>query len=249
LASLELNFQEIYSLVSEFLGYGSTPAGTNLANCKAVVYSGLRRFYFPINMTTGRKHIWSFLKKTLVITTVSGKWQYELPSNFSRFITDLNYSKDSGCTKPVKVDPEKILNLRATNVINSHPSHWALIKPGFTKETGSNWEIWFYGNPNGAYNLTGIYIINPDKPSATTDVFPGGVEASEAILESCLAVAEQNYDEVEGIHTKRAEELIQKLIKHDTADVPETVGLNLDVGRFERKRFLVALDEDDVYAS
>lgn len=248
MADLSLTFSEIYNLVSEFLGYGSSPAGTNLTNCKNCVYSGLRRFYFPISMKTGRKHTWSFLKKHLVLTTVTGEWQYELPQNFREFISGLQYDTETGYIAPVKVDPEYILNLRATSVIDSYPSHYALIKPGFTKETGSNWEIWFYGNPDGKYILHGIYIINPDKPSATTDVFPGGVEASEAILENCLAVAEQNYDEVEGIHTKRAEELTQKLILHDFVGVPETVGPNLDIGRIERKRFLEALDESDVYA-
>lgn len=247
MSDLLLTFSEVYELVSEFLGYGSSPSGTNLTNCKNCVYSGLRRFLFPINARTGRKHTWSFLKKPYTLVTQSGQWQIELPKDFKEFHTPLQYDKDSGYAPPVKVSPEEILRMRALGTGETYPAFYALVRPFSGASVGNNWQIWFHGEPDNSYIMHSIYIVNPDKPSATTDVFVGGVEASEAILESCLSVAEQNYDEVSGIHTQNAEKLIQELILHDNVSVPETVG-RFDQASVVRKRFLEALTEDDIYA-
>jgi len=247
MASLILNFEDYYKEVARFLGWGTNPTDQQLENAKKFVYRGYRNFIFSINLTTGRKHVWSFLKKVLIITTVSDQWQYQLPSNFKEFVTGLSYGRNSGDNLLTKVSPEHILNLRTTSIVNSYPFCYALIQPNYTPETGNNWQLWVCGNPNGAYDLIGVYIINPEKPTLDTDVLVGGVEASEAIMESCLAVAEQTEDGIEGLHTKRAEELIQKLIKQDNRDIPETVGLNLDVVKVERKRYIESLDDSDVY--
>jgi len=249
MASLELSFSEVYNKCSEVYGTGSSPSGTDLTNAKAMVYRGYRQFLFPTDLRNGRKHTWSFLKRHLVMLTQSGEWQYELPSNFRESPTGFQFDSDTGYSPPKKVSPEEILKMRALGIESTYPSYYALVRTPYDQATGSNWQVWFYGVPDGAYRLHCIYIINPDKPSATTDVFVGGVEASEAILESCLAITETEGDEKQGVHSAEAAKLIQILIQNDFTDVPDSVGKMLDPGVYYigGGRVLQKLTSEDVY--
>ena len=94
------------------------------------------------------------------------------------------------------------------------------------------------------------YIIKPPKLIETTDLFIGGDFASEVILEHCLAVAEQEYDEVIGVHSQKAIELTQQLIVNDEPIIPDSVGRNLDTGikRVEWQRPLPLTDTVSIYA-
>jgi hypothetical protein len=248
MSSLELSFAEIYNKTSEVYGTGSAPTGTDLTNAKAMVYRGYRQFLFPIDKRTGRRHIWSFLKRHLVFLTQSGQWQYELPINFKE--TDgFFFDKDTGYSSPKKVSAQEILKMRALGTESTYPSFYALVRTPYDATTGASWQVWFYGEPDDSYRIHCLYIINPEKPSATTDVFVGGVEAAEAILESCLAITETEGDEKQGVHTAEANRLIQTLIQNDFVDIPDTVGKMLDVGIYEIRggRFLQKLTESDVY--
>lgn len=249
MASLELSFSDVYNKVSEVYGTGSSPSGTDLTNAQSMTYRGYRQFLFPIDQRTGRKHTWSFLKRHLVFLTESTQWQYELPQNFKETPEGFFFDKDTGYSPPKKISSQEIIRKRAVGTESGYPLYYALIRTPYDQTTGSNWQVWFYPEPDSAYRIHCIYIINPEKPSATTDVFVGGVEASEAILESCLAITETEGDEKPGVHYQEANRLIQVLIQNDFVDVPDTVGKMLDPGVYEWKsgRFLEALTEDDVY--
>jgi len=60
-STLEQTFQNMYSLVGEFVGWGSSPAAGDVTKAKNLVYRGYRRFLQPINMRNGKPHVWSFL--------------------------------------------------------------------------------------------------------------------------------------------------------------------------------------------
>ena len=55
------DFSDYYAEVADYLGYGRSPAGTNLTEVKRYTNEGYQRFLMGINPKTGSAYMWSFL--------------------------------------------------------------------------------------------------------------------------------------------------------------------------------------------
>jgi len=216
MATLGLTYSELYSRVSDFLGTGSTPTGDALTKAKAIVSRGYRNFLYPIDPRTDEAYEWSFLKPLYTLPIQSGKWKYALPDNFSNLVTDPAYDDSSGHASLRKVSPEQILDLRSAGTASNPPAFYALVTSPYDMTIGSKYELWIHDAPDAAYNLKFFYKIDPLEPSATSDELVGGIRAIEAILESCLAVAETQEEDQIGIHYKIAKGLVKDLIRIDS---------------------------------
>jgi len=228
MARMTLSYQNLYDEVSFFLGLtarGTTPTGTNETLCKAIVDRGIRQFLYPIDMETGTPHEWEFLKVYWDFTTVSGQWKYSLPIDFSDLYSTL-YFDTSGIDPPLlKRSAEQILDMRTGGATSGSPEYFAITPLRYDIEIGSLYEIWLYPTPSQTDTLSGFYRADPVQLSATTDLVVGGIRAIEAILESCLAVAEHQEDDMTSSHhTSKAAELIQKLIKFDKVTQSDKIG-------------------------
>ena len=228
MATLQLEFSDVFTKVSEFLGWGSSPAGTDLTNAKNVVHRGYRRFLRPVDMRIGKKHVWGFLEKHTILNTRSNEWVYSLPSDFHSLRSPFTHEKDSGYPSMKARAFDDLQQMRAGVESVSYPYFYALKSGPYVKEIGTTYEVAFFDTPNADYNLHYSYIFKPPKLENDDDVFVGGDLASEAILEHSLAVAEQEYDEVIGIHTQLASTLTQELIVNDESTVTNSVGKNID---------------------
>jgi hypothetical protein len=240
----------VYTKVSEFIGWGSSPGATNLASAKTVVHRGYRRFIYPINPVTGRLHTWSFLEKQAILNTESGKWIYNLPIDFQRLTIPFRHEIDSGFPRMVNRPLEVLWQMRAGVESTSYPHFFAIKTGRYVKEIGTTYEVVFFETPNANYFLNYSYIFRPQQLSATTDVFVGGDFASEAILEHCLAVAEQEYDDTIGVHTQLADKLTNQLIQSDVVVKADSVGKNIDTGvrYIEFTRPLPLTTNDSIYS-
>jgi len=228
MATLKVTYSDLLVRVSDFLGLGSsTPTGDDLTLCGDIVARGYRQFLYPVDMRTGDTYEWSFLKKFFVLPIKSGKWVYQLPEDYSEILTDPTYDDDDGYNCLDKRTPEEILNLRSAVVESYPPSYYTVVPQGTNLETGSFDELWIYPEPDGAYNLKFFYKTDPLKPSNIADYLVGGVKGAEALIESCLAVAELQEDDTIGVHTQKAEELIQKLIVVDSKRDEDAIVGNL----------------------
>jgi len=167
-------------------------------------------------MQTGQSHEWSFLQPLYTINIVSGKWKYQLPEDFSSIITNPTYKDDENFKEMAKVNPEQIMNFRAAGVVNYAPYYFAIVSSSYDTEIGTSDEIWFYPEPDSSYPIQFFYKTDPLKPDNATDYLPGGVRSTEAIIESCLAVAEVQEDDAVGIHTQLATKFVQDLIEIDS---------------------------------
>ena len=163
------------------------------------------------------------------MNTRSGKWKYELPADFSDFLDQPHFDDSKGYNELTRIGPEQIIELRNVGTTSGFPTYFALAPVSYDNETGTFYEMWLDPNPDGAYLLKFFYRIDPLKPENATDFLVGGVRASEAILESCLAVAESQEDDVLGIHTQLANDLTQKLIKSDIVEESDVLGNLNDV--------------------
>lgn len=242
MAKLTLSYTDLHTLVSQFLGEGDTASTAT----KALVARGYRSFLYPVDQRTGELHTWSFVKQFCTINTRSGKWKYSLPNDFSDFLDIPHFDDDKGYNELTKIAPEQILEIRAASTSSGFPSYFALAPFRYDNDTGTSYEMWLDPSPDGAYMLKFFYRIDPVAPSATTDLLIGGVRATEAILESCYAVAETQEDETIGIHTQLANEAIQKLIKTDIQDTTDFLG-NLSVPRPPLYRWGSMVDTSTVY--
>lgn len=219
MANLRLTYQNIYDRISHFLGLtpeGTTPTSTNLTVCKDICQRGLRRFLYPIDTRTGDYWEWSFLRPLHTMNLLDGKWQYQLPEDFSSIITDPTYSEDDSFKQMAKTTPDNIMNLMAAGEVDYAPYYYSIVTSEYDPEIGEFEEIWFYPKPDSSYRIQFYYKSDPTKATDAAEFLPGGVKSTEAILENCLAVAESQEDEVLGIHTQLARKLTQDLIIIDS---------------------------------
>lgn len=255
MATLRLTFLDLYTHVSEFLGIGSSPTGTNLTKVKAIVNRAYRQFLSPIDTRVNKPHTWSWLKKQATLLTVADKWQYALPDDFGYLTSDFHYDDEVGYGPIVKRSADFIWNQRKDITSSDYPMAYAVVPSMHDKDTGTAWDVWFYPPPNGAYLLRYAYMIQPQKLESDTDYPLGGVFAAEALLELCLAVAEQQDDDMQTTHhTELANDMLQKLVVMDTIDAADSVGFLVNLapglfGRFAELRNLRSSVADaDVYA-
>lgn len=251
MAKLILTYLDLYTKVSNVLGFtpiGTAPTGTNLTTCKDIVARAYRQFLYPISNQTGELHVWSFVKQLHVISTVSGKWKYELPLNFSDLLDVPHFDDEQGYRELGKVGPEQILEQRTVSISTGYPSSFALAPFTFDAKIGTYYEMWLDPVPDGAYILKFFYRIDPLKPEATTDLLMGGIRATEAILETCLAVGEKEIEETAGIHTQESARLIQELIRSDIQETSDFLG-NLSAPKPSQYRWGSMVDVDDVYSA
>lgn len=251
MSRLTLSYSDIYKKVSEFLGLGSSPSGTDLTKCEAIVARGLRQFLYPIDAETGELHVWSFVKQFHTFSTVSGKYKYALPLDFSDLIDVPHFDDEKGYNELTKIAPEQILELRAASVSSGFPVYCALAPFVYDQQIGTMYEMWLDPEPDGVYLLKFFYRIDPFRSVATGDdsaLMVGGIRATEAILETCLAVAEKQEDDVIGLHSQESTRLIQELIKADIQDTTDLLG-NLNQPKPSLYRWKSMVDTDTVYES
>lgn len=255
MAKLTLTYSDLYTKVSNFLGLTATstaPTGTNLTTCQDIVARGLRQFLYPIDMRNGKLHEWTFMDKLATLTTSSGKWKYALPDDFSELQSILFFDTNELQPPLKRRDKEQIINMRSDVVSTEWPQYFAVVPCTYDPEIGTMYELWLYPNPDGAYVLNYWYKFDPIKLSATTDLVVGGVRAVEAILETCLAVAEiQEDDNTSTHHQKEAQRLVQTLIIADTITETRNLG-NLYSAVREwppQRQYLVPFQDSNIYAS
>ncbi len=248
MADLKLCFGDVYKEVSRFLGWGISPSGQNLTDAKAITHAGYRKFLYPINAQTGKQHLWSFLLKNTTLLLEGSRWQYPLPTDFDRVYTRFTYDTDDQYMALRKVSGSEILSRRAGVESQGAPCYYA-IQPGlYSAEHGQNYEVWFYETPSQSWELHYAYVIRPPQLVSDTDYFIGGDFASEAILESALAVAELRWDGTQSVHTAEANKLMQQLLLSDTVVRPDYHGILYDPAILPKYYQRPLPDVDDAYS-
>jgi len=242
MSKLTLSYSDLYTTVSNFLGLtdsGTAPTGQDLIDCKDIVARGLRQFLYPIDIRYGTPHHWSFLEQYWSFSTVADKWKYALPMDFSDLLMGFSFD-DSKALPPLKKrSGQQIKEMRSISDTSGWPMYFAVVPSKYDLATGTTYELWLYPTPSQAYTLSTFYRIDPLRPSGTTDLAVGGISATEAILESCLAIAEtQKDDNTSTHHQAEAKRLIQTLIIFDSGKTASGLIGNLYENKFYK------LDED-----
>jgi len=229
MARMTLSYEDLYTHVSNFLSLtttGTAPTGTDLTTCKDLVHRGIRQFLYPIDMKYGSPHEWSFLKQYWSFSTTSDQWKYAVPIDFSDLLTDFTFDDDKALGPLRKVSGQQIEKMRADVTTSGWPTCFALVPQRYDIEIGTTYQLWLYPTPSQVYSLSTFYRPDPIKLSATTDLVIGGIPVIEAILETCLGVAEvQEEDNTSTHHQQEANRLTQIAIRFDAGKTDtETIG-------------------------
>ena len=247
-STMSETFATLAKSVGRFLGYQTNFANWTTAQADEIdecVQRGIRRFY--------RAHNWRFLRPSTTLTTTASDSDQDLPDNFGHIIGDLTYAASVSWHKTIKVVPEESLRAlqQGHSSLTGKPLYAAVRPKTTTGATGQRWEILFYPTPDAAYVLGYQYQIMPDEIDRTTYTYPyGGMMHAEAILESCLAVAEEMLDDEIGLHNAKYQEALAASVRQDNQAQPEYYGYNGDSsdlrGKWDRRADMSGTTYDGV---
>lgn len=227
-SSLSIGLPELRKKVGAFLGYGSsgTTFTAKLTEIDDVIQSGVRRVYYPTAVseeTVGYE--WSWLRPTTTLPIVSGDADYDLPDDFARLMSEFYYPAAEYRGPIQHVSVGRVLALRSSSSLTGAPTCVAIRHKASTGTTGQRQEALFFPTPDAAWTLSYEYEAYQGVLTLTYPYPLGGMKLSELYIQSCLAVAERDYnDEKDGNHKRQYEELLVDAIARDRKNGPRNFG-------------------------
>lgn len=122
---------------------------------------------------------------------------------------------------------QRIRKLQMDDPYFDRPIYYSVRTVEFDPTTGSRKRLSFYPVPDAAYVVRCPMILRPTMLDSSNQYPVGGETLSAVIQEACLASAEHNLDDGEGIHEKRFLELLPAAIQADQEkSSPTSLGAN-----------------------
>jgi len=225
---MQLNLGQIREAVSDYLGLGLQPEGDDLSKVNNIIWRGYRTFLSAVNPRTGKNHVWSWLRKEAEIELEAGEWVYSLPTDFKRLYRKFIYSADNRYPPIANVTVGQVMEYRMWQEAASYPVICAIRAAEYTAGESQRKELILAPTPSQTYTINYTYVMNPPAPVEDSDYFIGDAQISEAILQSCLAVAEQQEDERIGTQTQLYQLAVNRMVQDDVPDAPDTAGTLTD---------------------
>ena len=163
--------------------------------------------------------------------SIASNGNFRLPDDFGGLSGNLTFVTEQAGRCPIRVvGPSLIERKRQQDTSSSGTPRLAAFRPKPAEASGAQyWELMIWPEPDGEYEMNYTYNIRPDKLGATQLYHYGGVELSECLRQSCLAVAEQDADDVAGVHTQLFDKLLAAAIENDLrTKQPKVLGYNAD---------------------
>ncbi len=176
---------------------------------------------------------WSFFRPVKEITTEDGTAGYSLPPACEAIDGDMEYEEGGSDFYPwirQRHDSE-IRKRQQGRDETGRPLFFSLRTVEFDPTVGSRRQVVFFPTPDDEYTFRARMKLRTTMIDATNQYPVGGESLSQVITEACLAAAERNYDEQEGRHTKRFQELLPLAIAADQEMTsPTSLGPNAPRG-------------------
>ena len=217
--TLAVTYSDLAKSVAKFLGYDHanlTDEQKDEVDC--IIQSGVRNFYYPPAMDGVDPNFeWSFLKMEGSVVTAPGVSEYLLPDGFNRFLGAIiikdaeNFQFRNAFIVPYGNVKSMLDNGHRTGV----PHYAASLGVNQYGEKGQLRKLYLYPVPDAAYTLDFSADMDFGRLSDENPFPLGGAMYAELLRESCLAVAERDTNDEEGIHLAAFNRLIVSTIARD----------------------------------
>lgn len=247
-SSLTLKKSDFESKVGVFAGWGNGVTDAWDARKQDAitdsVNSGLRQFYFP-----APPYSWSFLRPFASLTLPSAATALLLPADFGG-VEGPVYFSTSGGSQYAELPTVGVgmieTEARRSPSTSGRPVMCAIEPVRGTSFNGSQpYQLRVWPTSDQAYAVRVRYYLLPDCLSDSYPYAYGGAQHSETILESCLAIYEERYDDqIHGVHGQKFKERLAASIQADQRMKAQTLGYNGDMtpklgDRFQSGRGLI----------
>ena len=172
-------------------------------------------------------HDWSFFRPEVPIITVDGQAEYDLPLGYDSIQNELHYGlgEDTFYPPVQERSDSQIRTWQQRDDYENRPLYFSVRAAEFDPTIGSRKKLILYPTPDDEYTLYAQMTLR-QVPIDSVNQYPiGGELLSAVITQACLAAAEHNLDDGEGIHEKRFLELLPMAIRADQdRSSPRTLG-------------------------
>lgn len=173
--------------------------------------------------------------------------EYALPTTCEAIEGDLTYEAgQSDFYPPIRQKHDgEIRRLRQDDPYYDRPLYFSIRTTEFDPTVGSRRRLVLYPTPDDAYVFKARMKLRSTMINEMYQYPVGAESLSQVITEACLAAAERNYDEQEGRHSKRFQELLPLAIQADMEMTsPTTLGADAPRGENSdlRARSVVVCD-------
>lgn len=218
--SLALSYNDLMKIVARFLGYDATALTEDQKDeVDGYIQSGVRNFYYPPKMEGVDENFeWNFLRQQGAISTAAGVSDYKLPNGFGRITGQIRIACDPslGVHKNIVVIPYGEIMRMMSAPRTGVPRFAATISIKEYGDAGQKKKLVLFPIPDKTYALDFDCDADNGRLNAEDRPFPlGGTMFSELVKESCLAVAERDANDEEGIHVQNFNRLLVSMIARD----------------------------------
>lgn len=196
--------------------------------------SGLRRFYYPEpEENSGVMHSWTFLKPVATLFLAASASTIPLPDDYGACEGPITIKTAGATSQPWEIcwrNEAQIRDLYSVNATTTGPPQYVAeqVLKGTTPQQGQTKQLYFYPLADLTYTLQVAYYVNPDYLTQATPFPYGGAQHTETVLESCLAVMEERYDDQRTVHRTAFEGRMRASLAMDRRNQPQNLGPNLD---------------------
>ena len=155
---------------------------------------------------------------------------YDLPDDFGRLYGDIKHNSDNLRYNIQVISNGGIYSMRSSYVNSGEPAYASVQYKVSDLQEGQRHQLMLYPDPDAAYVLSYKYERYSGEISDSYPYPLGGMKFSELYLESCLSVAEQNYNDEVGIHTSSYQRLLIDAVSRDEKQGAQQFGFVGDVG-------------------
>lgn len=230
-SNLSLAYPEFMSRVGRFLGYGPTSANWSAAQTTQIdeiVQEGYRWFLEPGEDAGLPPHEWTFLRPATTLATVASDYDYDLPDDFGWLACQsFTFATTANVSGGIQIVGEGIIRAlrEGTGTNTGVPTHVAARPKAATAgATGQRWEAVFYPTPDAIYTLGYRYHVLASKLTTALPYPLGGERHGSTILAACLAVAEKEANDEQGLQFASFLSRMKASIRADQRSEPETYG-------------------------
>jgi hypothetical protein len=239
-STLNLTYVQLQGEIGLYSGFGRGAALGDptwsqqvSAMIESITHSGVRQFYYPPAIEGMDSAVdWSFLKPNASIDFANGTSIIPMPDDFAGFDGYITLvATESQVSWPIPlVSGARVRQQYAELPIAAGRPLIAGLEwlKGTTPVSSQRAQLIIFPVADQDYTLSFQYYLLPDCLTPAYPYVYGGMAHAETVLESCLAIAEERFDDASGVHAQKFMERLVASVSLDRRNKAQTLGYNAD---------------------